>query len=236
MTTNIELKDIDKIKLFSNISETTKNKMKNIAIKKILKKGNILFSAEDNLEYIYGILAGKTAIYRINTEGQKRVFFILGEGELINEVIFDNLPVSADCEAFEDTIVIRFNKSEFLKLMQEDFNLTMQILNSMGKKQRRLYRQLKNTLPIGMEKKLAAKLWKLAKDYGENSKNKEYEWKKINMNISTTYIACMLGTSRETISRAMKQLQKVGACRWEGRTLYVKEDILLKYYRTKESK
>jgi len=66
-----------------------------------------------------------------------------------------------------------------------------------------MYRQLKNaTGVIKMEKRLAAKLWKLSKDYGVSCDNGIV----INMNISITYLADLLGSKRETISRALKIL------------------------------
>ncbi len=61
---------------------------------------------------------------------------------------FDNLPVSVVCEAFENAHLLRMPKLLFLEIMREDFDLTYNVMCSMGKKQRRLYRQLKNTVPI----------------------------------------------------------------------------------------
>lgn len=230
-----ELKDIESIKQFQEIKMESKLKILQIARVKHIKKGQFLFHAKDKIEYFYAVLSGKMSMYRMNTEGQKRVFFILSDGDLLNEVVFDNLPVSVECEAFEDSTILQINRLEFMHIMENDFDLTLNILSSIGKKQRRLYRQLKNTLPIGMEKKLAAKLWKLGKDYGieiKDNTNSDENWTLVDMNISCTYLAYMLGTSRETISRAMKTLQNNDACKWVDRDLYIRENQLLEYYRS----
>ena len=58
--------------------------------------------------------------------------------------------------------------------------------------------------PIKVERRVAAKLWKLAKDYGVEVE----EGTLINLNISVTYLADMFGAPRETISRALKFLTK----------------------------
>lgn len=224
--------EVDKIETFLNISPQSKEGLYKMASKKAFQKNECLFSAEDRVHYVYAILSGKVSMFRINEEGQKRVFYILGEGELVNEVVFDSLPVSVDCEAFEDCTVLQLHKDDLMRLMAQDFELTIGILKSVGRKQRRLYRQLKNTLPIGIEKKLAAKLWKLSKDYGSEAIDLK-GYKKINMNLSGTYISYMLGTSRETISRAMKMLQKNEALIWIGKDLYVQEEKLLSFYRNK---
>lgn len=233
MEGNLKIQDIEEIEAFKEIGIESKKEIIKIARVKQLKKGEVLFRSKDNIEHFYAVLDGKVSMFRLSSEGQKRVFFILGQGDLVNEVVFDDLPVSVDCEAFEKTRILQLRKSDFLNIMKEDFILTMNIFNSIGRKQRRLYRQLKNTLPIGIEKKLAAKLWKLSKDYGVASDNQMMGWKHIKMNLSSTYISYMLGTSRESISRAMKVLQEMEACKWIDRELYVKEEKLLSFYRSK---
>ena len=45
-------------------------------------------------------------------------------------------------------------------------NFRKVVINSLSMKVRRLYRQIKNATPIKIEKRVAAKLWKLARDYG----------------------------------------------------------------------
>lgn len=221
-------KEINIIEAFHNIEPESMERIGEIARKRTLKKNEILFLAKDKINKFYAVLKGKVSMYRLSSNGQKRVFFILGEGSLLNEVVFDELPVSVVCEAFEKCEIVEFDKTEFLSIMEKDFKLTMNILNSIGRKQRRLYRQLKNTLPIGMEKRLAAKLWKLSKDHGIVMD----DWNYIDMNISCTYLSYMLGTTRESISRSMKVLQEMEAVRWEERKLFVKEEELLRYYRS----
>ncbi len=56
---------------------------------------------------------------RYSGSGQKRIFFILNEGgALINEVAFDNLPVSVVCEAFEKAHLVQLPKLSFLILCE----------------------------------------------------------------------------------------------------------------------
>ena len=128
----------------------------------------------------------------------------MGDNTVINDVIIDELPASINCEVFEDAEILCFKREAFIGLMNEDFELSTIIINSLALKVRRLYRQSKNTISIKVEKKLAAKLWKLSKDYGIEVE----EGILINLNLSITYLADMLGIPRETISRALKILQK----------------------------
>ena len=98
----------------------------------------------------------------------------------------------------------------------------------MGRKIRRLYRQLKNTVPIKMDKKLAAKLWKLSKDYGV----KVNRGVLINLDITVTYLADMLGSSRETISRCISDFQKSNLIEFKDKKIIVKNrESLSRYFK-----
>ncbi len=112
--------------------------------------------------------------------------------------------------------------------MGGNFEFTQEVMFSMTNKIRRMYRQLKNTVPLKVEKRVAAKLWKLAKDYGEYGKNGEV----IKLNITVTYLSEMLGSSRETISRALKELKNKELIYYEGKKIIIKDrDKLSKFFK-----
>jgi CRP/FNR family cyclic AMP-dependent transcriptional regulator len=219
-----ELKDLP---LFKEIDDKIINLIKEKSFNKNLKKGEILFSERQKVNNIYIVLEGKVTMYRLSEKGQKRVIYILNKGEIINEVIFDDFTASINCEGFENSEIISISKAELLNIMQLDFKLTEVVLYSMSKKIRRLYRQIKNTVPTKMDKRVAAKLWKLSKDYGVETE----EGVLIDVKISITYLADMLGSSRETISRAVKELEKMDMVKIKHRKFIVNREKLNQYFK-----
>ncbi|CAB1247492.1 Crp/Fnr family transcriptional regulator [Clostridium sp. MT-14] len=219
-------RDFNKLSMFRNIDKVTLKLLREKAFKKKLPKGKVLFYEKDKVDKIYLILKGKVTMYRISEEGQKRIIYILNDGDFINEVAFENLPASISCQAFEDSCILYFLKSDLMELMAGDFALTCIIMNSMAKKIRRLYRQLKNTVPLRMDKKLAAKLWKLSRDYGV----KTGEGTLIDLNISITYLADMLGSTRETVSRCMNGFKKKGMIKFQNKRIVVVDPEALSVY------
>ncbi|MBI6871434.1 Crp/Fnr family transcriptional regulator [Clostridium aciditolerans] len=218
--------DFNQLTIFNNLDETTRKELRLKSSKIKLKKGQILFSERDDVDKIYIVLSGKVTMFRNSEEGQKRVIYILSSGEFINEVIFDNVSASINCEAFEDSYIVYLNKNDLLEIMSKDFNLSQIIINSMSRKIRRLYRQLKNTVPIKMDKKVAAKLWKLCRDYGMQTEDGVL----INLNISITYLADMLGSTRETISRCINNFEKIGIIKFLGKKIIVRDPEELSLY------
>lgn len=219
------LKDIE---LFCNLDEDTLKKLQELCKIKKYKKGEHIFYDKDKVNRIYIVNSGKVALYKLSEKAQKKIVFILGRGKIINDVVFDDLPASISCEAFEEVEVLSFDRDEFIKVMEKDFKLTKSVINSLTIKVRRLYRQVKNSTPIKVEKRVAAKLWKLAKDYGKETE----EGVLINLNLSITYLSDMFGTPRETISRAVKVLQKEGLILIKEKKFIVKDkEALAKYFK-----
>jgi len=223
----VALSQLKSLPIFEDIDYRTLDLIVVKAHTRNLKKSQILFAEREIINNIYIVLEGKVTLYRLSERGQKRVIYILNKGEIINEVIFDNLTASINCEGFEDSEIISISKVDLLNLMKNDFKLTEVILYSMSKKIRRLYRQLKNTVPIKMDKRVAAKLWKLSKDYGVQTQ----EGVLIDIKISITYLADMLGSSRETISMAVKELEIMDMVKIKHRKFIVNREKLSLYFK-----
>lgn len=205
------------LEIFNNISDKSKLELECFCEKKKLKKGMHLFRDKDKINNIYIVESGKVTLYKLNEAAQKKIVFILGRGAIVNAVILDNLPASINCEIFEDAEILSFDRLKFIEVMKNDFELTTVVMNSLAMKVRRMYRQIKNTTPIKVEKRVAAKLWKLSKDYGVESEDGIL----IDLNISVTYLADMFGTHRETISRALKILQNEGLIVWKSKKIVI---------------
>lgn len=214
---------INSLDLFKNLNEETKEELIEIGESKCYLKGSHLFRDKEEVNKIYVVYNGKVSLYKLNESAQKKIIFILGENSIINAVVLDDLPASINCEVFENAEILVFDKYRFEEIMKKDFELTKIIISSLTKKVRRTYRQLKNSTPIKVEKRVAAKLWKLSKDYGVQVK----EGTLIDLNISITYLADMFGTPRETISRAIKLLQQKELIIYENKKIIVKDREVL---------
>lgn len=203
---SIKLEDLQQMELFQKVKLESLQVLCEIGVKKSYKRGEHIYRDKEKITNLYVVKSGKVALYKLSESAQKKIIFILGSNKIINALTLDDLPSSVNCEIFEDAEILCFDIYKFIELMKSDFDITKIIINSLAIKVRRLYRQSKNSIPIKIEKRLAAKLWKLSKDYGVEVE----EGTLINLNISVTYLADMFGAQRETVSRALKILINEG--------------------------
>jgi CRP/FNR family transcriptional regulator, cyclic AMP receptor protein len=192
-----------------------------------VKKGSHLFFDKEEVNSIYVIIKGCVTLYKINALGEKKVIFLYQEDALINDVIVNEPRASINCEVLKESKILVIPRTVFLQVMEEDYYIRHQVMNSMSIKIRRLYRQLQNTTnSMRGEKKLASKLWKLGRDYGKPDKGETL----IDIELSITYLAHMLGSQRETVSRQMKLLTKENLIRIEKGRLYIPDSEKLKEF------
>ena len=118
----------------------------------------------------------------------------------------------------------------FLKAMEKDFALTRRVISVQEKKIWRLGHQLKNTMgSIYLERKLAAKLWKLARDFGKAG-NRGIE---IDIQMSVTFLADLLGAPRETTSPCVQESDGTWIDHHEKKRIYITDaDRMACFYKT----
>ena len=151
---------------------------------------------------------------------------------LLNEHIYNEYITSMYCEMIEKSEIFMIPCKDFVELMQTDFQLAKNVMGAQERKIWRLSHQLKNTMSyIYLERKLAAKLWKLARDFGI----KNEEGVEIDVNMTASFMADMLGVSRETISRTCAVLIENELIKVHRKRVIVKDqDRLAVFYKTGE--
>lgn len=226
----ISEEQLENLEIFKGISKASLIKLNSLGRIKEYKAGSHLFRDKEEVTTLYIVVSGSVSLYKLNENGNKRVIFIFGRGKMVNDVIMQDLPSSINCEVFEEANILSYDKYEFMSIMENDFVLTKNIIGSLAMKVRRMYRQLKNaTGVIRMEKKLAAKLWKLSKDYGVKCDGGVM----INMNISVTYLADLLGSKRETISRSLKILLNKNLIEYDNKKIKViNQEKLVQFFKS----
>ena len=182
------------------------------------KKGSYIFRDKYPVRSVHVLVSGRASISKMSGTGGQRIIFILDGPELLNEPANDGLSSSTDCIAFDDCLVLAIDMDVFFDLMASDFQLTKVVIDQISHKTRRMYRQLKNAVnTTGVEKRLAAKLWKLCRDYGTDTQDGTL----IDIDLTNNSLADLIGIRRETVSRALKVLQDEGLIIYKNRKIFV---------------
>lgn len=192
-------------------------------------KRQVLFRPGDLMQTLYFQLSGKSCVYTVTPSGQRKVHFVCGRGELLNQNTLNASICASSCEMIEDSQIFSVPAEAVSRCMRTDFELVVALIEAQERKLWRLEHQLKNTVSsMYMERKLAAKLWKLARDFGV----KRPEGIEIDMELSVSFLADMLGVPRETTSRLRSALVRARLISVQGKriTLIDPEGIVRLYH------
>lgn len=220
---------IEQFAMFKHVKKETIQKM--WALGKIVtyQKDQKCFRAKEENDNIHIMLDGKATIYNLTHEGNRKIIFYFGMGELLDDCVTIGSCSSVNCEFIEKSTVFELSKKILLKLMQDDVDLMQAIMKVLERKMWRMGHQLKNTRGnIYLERKLAAKLWKLARDFGVETQKGIY----IDIPLNITELSDFLGAPRETTSRMCKELCKKNLIFMEQKKIYVlSADRMSHFYR-----
>lgn len=193
--------------LFHDVAPETVEYLWRVGKVREYPKGTFLVRGKEMVSDVYIQISGKSIQYNLTLNGKRKILFIFGKDTLLNESVLNHHATSIYCETIEKSEIFVIPLSEFRSQMAVDFKLTENVLETQERKMWRLSHQLKNTMSsIYLERKLASKLWKLSRDFGID---KEYG-REIDINMTITFLADMLGVSRETTSRACSMLVEEG--------------------------
>ena len=225
-----KIEEVCVVKVFKGISDDSLNRILVCGDIVDLKKNACLYHDRQDLYYVYFLLKGKVTLVKPNENGESKVVFILNPGDTINQPVMRNNTSAVECWGFENSRILRIGFDDFDTIMAKDYILAKNCMAFMENRIRRLYRQLKNSVTINIEKRLAAKLVRLGLDYG--SREEDSVMTRIDLNLTVTYIAKMLGCQRESVSRAMKSLTKRGIVELDGRKIYVDIENARKFFKS----
>lgn len=190
------------------------------------RKGVCCIRAREENPDLYFVLEGKVQIYNLTRCGKKKILFILGPDHMANEGVTGGRH-TIFCETMEPCRFFVIRRESFLSLMQEDFHLAEALLRYQERKLWRLEHQLKNTVgSIYLERKLASKLWKLARDFGIPSESGI----RIDMDLSVTFLADFLGAPRETTSRVCRKLVDYGLIVMEQKKVFIPDPEKMSWF------
>lgn len=192
-------------------------------------KGSLCIRAKEKNPWIYFILSGKVCVYNLTKCGKRKILFVLGPDHIANETLMEDTG-TIFCETIEACRFLAIRQEKLAELMQQDFGFTQVLFRYQERKIWRLEHQLKNTMgSIYLERKLASKLWKLGRDFGTDTS----QGLRINISLSITFLADLLGAPRETTSRVCRKLAEAGLIRMEKKTIWLPDpQRIVLFYKT----
>jgi CRP/FNR family transcriptional regulator/CRP/FNR family cyclic AMP-dependent transcriptional regulator len=197
---------VAKVPLFNCLSSMDREAICRIMILKKFAKGETIVHEDDEEgQTFFIIVSGKVHVAVITSEGKCAILATLKQGDFFGEMaILDGEPRSASVIASEDCTLLMLYRKMFLDILQRYPKITIQMLIEMSRRLRRANRHINTLSLMSVYGRVADVILQLGKEHGQRIKNMII----IPNRPTHQTIADMAGTSRETVSRILSQLQK----------------------------
>ncbi len=201
--------EIAAIPLFESLSRKHLGELSMIVVDQIFKKGQEIFSEGDEGTGFYVVVTGRVKIYKVSWEGREQILHIFGPGEPFGEVpVFTGQRFPASAASIEQSRIFFFPKEAFVKLIRREPELALGMLAVLSMRLRRFANLVEDLSLKEVPGRLAAYLLYLSQK-NQNSLDLE-------LDISKTQLASLLGTIPETLSRILAKMKKNGLIDVDG--------------------
>jgi len=206
----IQIEQIQSMAYFPSLKSSELESISHYLGSRSAQRGELVVIEGGPAQFIYFVASGVVRIYLTSADGREQVLQLARPGDSFNDVaVFDGLPNLANASAMSQVLLYSISKGDLQQIM-EQFPVVRKSAVEV------LARQLRHVVSLVTDlsfKKVTARLARLLLEQSQKAEASPY--------ITQQQMATMIGTVREMIGRAIKDLELAGAIRMERHRIII---------------
>lgn len=209
--------------LFAELAQNELEALARAAELREFARDEVIFAMFEPADGLYVVASGRVKVCISSAEGKELIIATLGPGQFFGEMaLLDDEPRSASVVAQLTTTTYRIRRPEFSRLLDASPSIGRKLLRELSLRLRRANAQVESLVTLDVVGRLARYLIDLARQHGQILGN---GWVAVRRPTHQD-IANSIGTTRETVTRLMADLEQRGLVVNEGKMSYLKEEVL----------
>jgi CRP/FNR family cyclic AMP-dependent transcriptional regulator len=198
------------VPLFADLEEGELERFSQVAVPRSFPAGTRVFHEGDSSDACYIVSEGSFRVTREHSDGRAITLATLGPGEIFGELaMLDGDRRSASAESITDGTLLALPANDVRSLLARNPEIALKLVAGLVRRLRaanaRLSRQSFQTVPS----RVAGILLQLSRD-GQDGEGEPNE---VTIRMNQTDLAQLAGTSRESVSRFLAELERAGVVR-----------------------
>ena len=186
--------------LFAGLPLSALEQISSILKERSFLRAETLFSEGEPGQGLWLLRTGTVKLIKIDNEGREQLLKIVRPPEVFSEVVlFDGGPYPATAVATENVTVSILHNRDAEILLQEHPSLALHFLRVLSRRLRTAQERIRILSTTDVAQKLSAILVHLSDEQDT-----------LTLTVSHQDLASMIGTARETVSRALRDLSEAG--------------------------
>ncbi len=190
------------IPLFTQLSDEEVTRVTQAARERTYPKNSVILFEDDPGDALYVVLTGEVKVVLIGEDGREVILSILRSGDFFGEMsLIDNQPRSAHVIATEASNLMVLRRDEFRDCLEQTPRIALGLLQALSRRLRRADDKIGGLVLLDVTGRVARVLLELAD---------EHDGERVPRKITHHMLAQMIGSSRETVSRTLRELADQG--------------------------
>lgn len=191
-----------RVPLFAELSEAEIARLGDIARDRSYPRNSVILFEDDPGDALYVVVTGLVKVVLIGEDGREVILSVLKEGDFFGEMsLIDDRPRSAHVIAMEDSSLVVLRREDFQHRIREAPGVALGMLKAMSRRLREADEKIGGLVLLDVNGRVAKLLLSMAD---------ENDGVHITRRVTHHTIAQMVGSSRETVSRTMRDLADRG--------------------------
>jgi len=183
-------------------------------------RGKLIYLPSDTSEGCFLLAAGRVRIFSVSPDGKQSIVAFIEPGDLFGELaIFESARRDEFAEAAEKSMVVLIPGDVMRALALDNTALTFGITKLIGLRRRRIERRLRGLLFRSNRQRLIHLLLELAEQFGHRTARGV----QIGIKLSHQELAGVIGSTRESVTLLLGDLQQEGLVQVARRRIELKE-------------
>ena len=205
------LESLRTIPLFSSVSDEDLESIASLLIERRFPVGKTIVEEGLPGDYMYVIREGRVKVTKLSGDGREKILELLESGEFFGEMsLLDRAPRSASVKTLDETRVLALARNDFLSVLRRSPDLAMAVVQELTRRLRQVDEQASSLSFQSVEERTKGLLQRMAREEVEGPLRRTPA-------LTHQQIADMIGTSRETVTRVVKELKEQGWLDQDGK-------------------
>jgi len=201
------------VPMFSGLQRDELLKFAELTRERTYPKGSVILFQGDPGDSLYVLRQGRAKVVLIGEDGREVILGVLEPGAHFGELaLIDDQPRSAHVIAMEDSQLLILRREDFRRRVEANPSVAWALLTELSRRLRRADQKIGGLVLLDVPGRISRLLLDLSAETSNGTIEKP---------LTHQTIAQMIGASRETVSRAMKEFQEEGLIRVERRRIAV---------------
>jgi CRP-like cAMP-binding protein len=204
------------VPLFSELSDADITSLGRLASRRRYPKDTVVFFENEEGDFFFMIVEGRIKVTILGDDGREIILSMLGPGDFFGEMaLLDNEPRSATAIAVEESELLSLHRTDFQGTIGDNPAISAALIKVLSTRLRRANHQISTLALLDVYGRVARVILDMAREEGRRLKDGRIAFRRA----THQEIANRIGTTRETVTRMLKDLERQGLVKIEGREL-----------------